>query len=183
MALAIAAVRDLNEELVVVDLDPQLTCFNHIQGLKDKLGMKPTTKMPTTLHGLTFVDTPGNDLPLTTRAAKRSQLVVIPTQPSRFDLRGSVATIEMVRDLHRPACWLPTRVRPRANAHVHIATTLEHMNERRGLKWPILPPLGDRVTIHDYLEGKPPDPRNPQFWQEASQCWQALKALIMEVQP
>ena len=171
LAMALAAQADgRHGPVVVVDLDQQLTAFNHLQ--KNKTGLVPMTKLPSK-GGLVFVDTPGLDLQMTRQAITNANLVVIPTEATTFSLRGSLTAALIAEKSRRPVCWLPSRVR-RTKASEMIGDNLRDLMAPRGLTWPVLPGLPELVGCHNYLTGEPEE----KFAQHILANWTVVKGLL-----
>jgi chromosome partitioning protein len=115
-------------EVVLIDLDPQVSACNWKDIRGDKPPVVAATPVPhleralKAAHdagaNLVIVDTAGRTNDAATSAARSADLVLIPLQPSLIDLKTLGATLEIIRLAEsKPARALLTRVRSTGTRH------------------------------------------------------------------
>jgi chromosome partitioning protein len=157
--LAVEAVAD-GLEVVVIDLDPQVSAcdWKDIRGDRAPLvAAIPVPHLDRTLRAaadngadLVIIDTAGRTSDAASAAARASDLILVPLQPSLIDLKTLDATLDIIRLAgERPTRALLTRVKPAGSRHEDTVAWLAG----RGIE--VCPTmLGERVTYQDaYAQG------------------------------
>lgn len=148
--------------VAIIDLDPQpsATAWSELRTKSDDppvLDAKASRLSPAVAMAakqgldLLIVDTGGRTDEGAFAAAKASDLVVVPIQPSAIDLKSMDATRELIDRAGRPASIVVlTRVKPFGTRHEEIAAGL---NAGGFTVCPIT--IGDRVSFQDaYAAGQ-----------------------------
>jgi chromosome partitioning protein len=154
---AVEAARGTLQPVYLVDLDPQRSLTQWCRSRSQETpvlveaGREPLAHALEACHAagarLVFIDTAPHILDTAHAAASLSDLVIIPTRASIFDLRAVAQTVEIVRRVNKPAVLVINAVRPRATRLFEEA--------RRALKpygLPLCPTgIGDRAALQDAL--------------------------------
>lgn len=141
------------DDVVVVDWDPQQSALQAI-GKLPAARLQGLNSLPDLPPRWTLIDTPGLDHSMTKRAVKVADVLVIPVGASHLDLRATVFAATLAKSTGKPVVWQPSMIDRRRKVHQLIDDTLTDLNEKLGVEWPILPPLGYLSGQALMLEGK-----------------------------
>lgn len=120
--------------VLLIDLDPQATAKEWWEGRTAELP-KLVQIMPAELGqaiklaqascDLVIIDTPGRDALNTIDLFRRSDLVLIPCQPSKADIRAQKTTVFALDEAKRPAAFILTRCPPTGKRPIAARLGLE----------------------------------------------------------
>lgn len=141
--------------VVVVDLDPQqsLATWASLRQHRgpDVLAMRPSElagflEENRSRYDLCVIDTPGHDWPALAKAASASDLSIIVSRPTLFDVDVAISVRDALIRRQTPCAFLLTQVPPRASSRLAMwAKTYE------GLGTIVDPPLASLFGYQDAL--------------------------------
>jgi chromosome partitioning protein len=154
---AVEAARGTLQPVYLVDLDPQHSLTEWCRSRQKKepvlvdAGREPVAHALDACRAagarLVFIDTAPHILDTAHAAASFSDLVIIPTRTSVFDLRAIEQTVEIVQRVKKPAVLVVNAARPRA---MHLQEEVREALKTYDL--PVCPTvIGHRAALQDAL--------------------------------
>jgi chromosome partitioning protein len=145
-SLAVAA-KDVGERVCVIDMDPQASLLSWAKTREeDDIGVIAASagKLPGLLAALekkgitlAILDTPGADGAAATTAMRESDLNIIPSRPSIFDLWASVQTRDALRAAGADFVFLLNQCPP-AQQSARVDNAVAALEEMGGLASPLV---------------------------------------------
>lgn len=101
----------VKKQTALVDADEQGTCAEFYEGTEHLHIYQAGDNVREVVKGLKepfiFIDTPPHSNHIMKLAMMAADLIIIPTQPSPYDLHSSGKTVEIYRDIQRKIGWAP----------------------------------------------------------------------------
>jgi chromosome partitioning protein len=182
-SLAVAAF-EARERVFIIDMDPQqsLVRWSKERGEADiPVEAVTPSKLTATLNALeksgvtlVIIDTPGSDSATSVAAIKASDLAVIPSRPTVFDLWSSEQTRKILKDMKSDYVFLLNQCPP-VQQSARVESGMVALEAMGGLLSPL---IGLRVDFQDAARhGLGVTEMNPSGYaaDEMRKLWQSLK--------